>query len=128
MGPFTLNRYYVARTAETIFSIILRMIKDKVPVKKSVFLPCDGITFLTDSWCTWQKSKMVKFLNLLIRSKPNLQPKSSRTAVCTQFKDKMGSLTFCLSTIFLLSLNEKIHIKFAVDSVFEIHVSTKIVQ
>ena len=72
---------------------------------------------------------MVKYLTLLICSKLNL--KENRTSIenFTQFKDKKtGYKIFCLKIIFLSGLYEKFHIKFAVHNVFEVLVSTRVVQ
>ena len=69
---------------------------------------------------------MVTFLILLILSKFFLLPDGTPTEVCTQFKDKKwGPKFFCLKLIFLSGLNEKFHINFAVDNVFDILVSKK---
>ena len=47
--PFTLKRYYSARTAKKNFQYYTETDQRKSSVKKLIFLPCDVITFFTDS-------------------------------------------------------------------------------
>ena len=61
---------------------------------------------------------MVRYLNLLIRSKDNLFQIGTPTENFTQFNDIKGSI-LCLKIIFLSGVYGKFHINFAVDNVFE---------
>ena len=59
----------------------------------------------------------------------NSNYKGTPTEVFTQFKDeKRGPKLVCFKMMFLSSLYRKFHINFTVDNVFEIPVSTNIVQ